>query len=84
MVDTTLIREHMPVVDCNGEHLGTVDHLDAGRLKLTRGDSADGRHHYLPLSEVSMVDETKITAQLTRAEALRLMQQDVQRDHTEA
>lgn len=84
MVDTTLIREHMPVVDCDGQHIGTVDHLDAGRLKLTRTDSADGQHHYLPLSEISLVDEDKITSQLTRDEALRLMRQDHQKDHTES
>ncbi|MBC9178199.1 DUF2171 domain-containing protein [Pseudoroseomonas ludipueritiae] len=82
MVDTTLIREHMPVVDCNGQPIGTVDHLDAGRLKLTR--DAQGRHHYLPLSEVSMVDEEKITAQLTREEALRLMQSGARDEHTES
>jgi hypothetical protein len=82
MVDTTLIREHMPVVDCNGQSIGIVDHLDAGRLKLTRDEQ--GRHHYLPLSEVSMVDEEKVTAQLTRHEAMRLMQSDAQGDHTES
>ena len=82
MVDTTLIREHMPVVDCNGQPIGIVDHLDAGRLKLVRDEQ--GQHHYLPLSEVSMVDEEKITAQLTREEALRLMQSGAQGEHTES
>jgi hypothetical protein len=83
MVDTTLIRAHMPVVDCNGQHIGTVDDLDAGRIKLTRGDSGDGQHHYLPLSEISAVDEDKVTAQLTREEALELMQGGAQQQHTE-
>jgi hypothetical protein len=82
MVDTTLIREHMPVVDRDGQPIGTVDHLDAGRLKLTRDEK--GQHHYLPLSEVSAVDEDKVTAQLTREEALRLMQSGGQDEHTES
>jgi hypothetical protein len=84
MVDTTLIHSHMPVVDCRGQLIGTVDDLDAGRIKLARSDSPDGQHHYLPLSEISSVDEDKVTSQLTRAEALRLMQEDANRGHTEA
>ncbi|HWL82909.1 MAG TPA: DUF2171 domain-containing protein [Roseomonas sp.] len=84
MVDTTLIREHMPVLDCNGQNIGTVDKLDAGRIKLTASGSRDGQHHFLPLSEISAVDEEKITTQLSRDEVLRLMQGGEQRRHTEA
>lgn len=84
MVDTTLIRPHMPVVGRDGNPIGTVDQLDAGRIKLTRSDSPDGQHHYLPLSEISGVDEQKVTAQLTRDEALEMMRGPAQRQHTES
>src|SRR3546814_13226551 len=53
--DHSAIREHMTVVGADGVHVGTVDHLDGERIKLTKGDSpqtGDGegaRHHYLPL-----------------------------------
>ena len=82
MVDTTRIREHMPVVDCNGEQIGTVDKLDAGRVKLTR--DGEGQHHFLPLSEIAAVDDEKVTTQLSRAEVTQLLQSDAQRRHTEA
>lgn len=73
MVDTTLLREHMPVVDCHGEPIGTVDTLDAGRIKLTRSGSPDDQHHFIPLAQVSMVDDDKVTTQTTREETFALM-----------
>ena len=73
MVDTTLIRPHMNVVDCKGRPIGTVDTLDAGRIKLTRAGSADGQHHFIPLSQISMVDDDKVTTQTTLEETLELM-----------
>ncbi|HWX46547.1 MAG TPA: DUF2171 domain-containing protein [Roseomonas sp.] len=81
MVDTTRIREHMPVLDCNGERIGTVDKLDAGRIKLTRSD--DGQHHFLPLSEIATVDDENVITQLSRAEVAELLHSGAQRRHTE-
>lgn len=52
------IAEHMHVVSSDGTHIGTVDHLDGtGRIKLTKNDSSDGQHHYVPRSWVSRVDD---------------------------
>ena len=58
MADTTQIKEHMEVLAADGEHVGTVDHLEGSdRIKLTRKDpSADGQHHYIPLAWVDHVD----------------------------
>jgi hypothetical protein len=45
------IREHMEVIGADGVHIGTVDHLDGDRIKLTRKDSGVGHedhHHYIP------------------------------------
>ena len=51
------IAEHMEVVGSDGVKVGTVDHLDAGdRIKLTKNDSSDGQHHFIPLSWVARVD----------------------------
>ena len=33
------IREHMEVIGADGVHLGTVDHVEDDRIKLTRADS---------------------------------------------
>ena len=53
---TAAIREHMDVVGSCGNKLGVVDHLDGDRIKLTRNDSPDGQHHFIPSSWVSRVD----------------------------
>ena len=51
------IAEHMQVLGSDGVKVGTVDHLDAGdRIKLTKNDSSDGQHHFIPLSWVARVD----------------------------
>jgi outer membrane protein OmpA-like peptidoglycan-associated protein len=50
------IREHMEVRDAAGVPVGTVDHLEGDRIKLTRSGSPDGEHRYVPLSAVSRVD----------------------------
>jgi hypothetical protein len=51
------IREHMEVIGSDGQHVGTVDHMDgADKIKLTKADSKDGQHHFIPLSLVDHVD----------------------------
>ena len=36
--------------------MGKVDHLDGDAIKLTRNDSPDGQHHFVPTSWVDHVD----------------------------
>ncbi len=51
------IAEHMEVLASDGTHVGTVDRLEGSdRIKLTRTDSTDGQHHYIPRSWVARVD----------------------------
>jgi hypothetical protein len=54
-----LIREHMEVVGSDGNHVGTVDELEAGNtIKLTKNDpAAQGQHHWIPLDWVASVDD---------------------------
>ncbi|WP_309572093.1 DUF2171 domain-containing protein [Deinococcus sp.] len=59
--------EHLQVKDKNGEHAGTVDHIDGDRLKLTRTDSADGQHHYVPLSQVESMDDVAVYLNVERS-----------------
>jgi hypothetical protein len=51
------IREHMPVVCSNGGQFAVVDHVEGDSIKLTRKDSPDGQHHWIPLSWVTRVDD---------------------------
>ena len=39
MPDANAIREHMEVIGADGVHVGTVDHVDGDRIKLTKADS---------------------------------------------
>ena len=41
--DTSGIREHMEVIGADGVHLGTVDHVEEHRIKLTKAEI--GRAH---------------------------------------
>ena len=50
------IAEHMPVIASDGSHVGTVDHHDGERIKLTKNDSPDGQHHFIPTSWIDHVD----------------------------
>ena len=54
------IRPPQEVVDQSGAHVGTVDHVDGDRIKLTRGSSGDGEHHFVPLSQVAGIEAGKI------------------------
>lgn len=57
MPDTSQIREHMEVMGSDGQHVGTVDHVEGDRLKLTRKDpAAGGQHHYISADLVDHVD----------------------------
>jgi hypothetical protein len=52
------IREHMEIVDNDGEHVGIVDGIDPdGEIKLSRTDTPDRLHHFLPLATVEYVDD---------------------------
>ena len=51
------VRHHMAVFSSCGCKVGTVDHIEGGVLKLTRRDSTDGLHHYVPMAWVDHVDE---------------------------
>lgn len=48
MIAANEIKDHMEVRSADGQHVGTVDHLDGSdRIKLTKSDSSDeiGRAH---------------------------------------
>ena len=58
------IKEHMEVIGADGVHIGTVDGVENGRIKLTKVDSGEGRHrghhHYIDLSLVADVEGRKV------------------------
>jgi hypothetical protein len=50
------ITEHMKVIASCGKTVGKVDAVDGNSIKLTRKDSPDDRHHFIPLAWVDHVD----------------------------
>ena len=56
-IDTSSIAEHMEVIAADGEMIGKVDHFQDGRIKLTKTDSPDGLHHFVPVAWIDHVDQ---------------------------
>lgn len=50
------IKEHMKVIASCGKTVGVVDRVEGDAIKLTKNDSPDGRHHFIPTSWVQNVD----------------------------
>ena len=70
MNDPSSIQEHMPVVGSDGGHVGTVDHLENKRIKLTRTDpDAQGKHHYIHIDSIAAVENGEVRLNRTEAEA---------------
>jgi hypothetical protein len=54
---TSDIREHMEVYASCGNFVGKVDRVEGDRIKLTKSDSPDGQHHFIPMSWVAKVHD---------------------------
>ena len=61
MVDAADIKEHAEVIGADGVHVGTVDAVENGRIKLTRPDGGEGKHkghhHYISLGLVADIED---------------------------
>lgn len=56
MVNTTQIKENLPVVCSNNGQFAVVDHL-VGNDSIKLKKDASGQHHYIPVSWVTSVDD---------------------------
>ena len=71
-MDLGNIRPQMEVVGSDGEHLGTVDHLDHNRIKLRRNDPASGgQHHWLAQEAIAEVDGNTVRLAMPAGQARR-------------
>ena len=80
MADLSQIKEHMEVIGADGVHVGTVDHIDGDRIKLTKKDSsadvegADGEHaghhHYVSVGLVADIEGNQVRLSATGANAV--------------
>ena len=58
------IKEHMEVIGADGVHVGTVDHIDGDRIKLTKKDSGEGshegHHHFISRGLVAEIEGEQV------------------------
>ena len=60
MTDLTQIKEHAEIIGADGVHVGTVDHVQGHRIKLTKTDSNDKRHHFISTGLIAEVEDGKV------------------------
>ena len=70
MIDKNDIQEDMAVVGSDGEHVGTVDKVEGDRIKLTKEDSANGRHNFVSCEMAESIEDGTITLSQTAEEAI--------------
>ena len=65
------IREHMEIIGSDGGHVGTVDRLEHGHIRLTRTDDPAGLggHRAIPLSAIAEVEAGRVRLTLPAQQA---------------
>ena len=86
MTDLSQIREHMDVIGADGVHVGTVDHVEGDRIKLTKKDSgADveggqgahaGHHHYISRGLVAEIEGDVVRLSANADVAVELFEEE--------
>lgn len=80
MVDASRIREHAEVIGADGVHVGTVDHVEGSRIKLTKKDSGQGshsgHHHFLSLELVADVEGDKVRLSANASDAVNYFEEE--------
>ena len=63
-MDTSKIKPHMEIIGADGVHVGTVDRVEGGRIKMTKADSGQGHHphhhHFIDVGLVAEIEGDKI------------------------
>jgi hypothetical protein len=60
MADLSMVKEHAEVIGADGVHVGTVDHVQGDRIKLTKLDSSDRKHHFVSAGLVAEVEGDRV------------------------
>ena len=70
------VKPQMEVIGADGVHIGTVDRVEHGRIRLARADSGEGRHkghhHFIELGLVADVEGQKVRLSAKAAVAVSL------------
>ena len=78
MADLSQITEHMDIVGADGVHVGTVDHIDGDRIKLTKtGSGPHGdHHHYISGGLVAAVGSNQVRLSANADVALGIAEEE--------
>ena len=80
MVDVSQIKEHAEVIGADGVHVGTVDHVQGDRIKLTKKDSGEGshegHHHFISIGLVATVEGDVVRLSATGANAVTFEEEE--------
>ena len=64
MAGVSGIKEHMEVIGADGVHVGTVDRVQGGKIKLIKKDSGEGshkgHHHFIDGGLIAEVEGNKV------------------------
>jgi hypothetical protein len=70
------VKQHMEVIGADGVHIGTVDRVENGRIRLTKADSGEGRHkghhHFIDLGLVADIEGQEVRLSANAAVAVTL------------
>ena len=76
MINASTIKEHAEVIGADGVHVGTVDHVEGTRIKLTKKDSGEGHHkghhHFIDGGLVAEVEGDKVRLSANAAVAVSM------------
>ena len=74
------IREHMQVIGADGVAVGTVDHVEGDRIKLTKRDSGfgshEGHHHYISRGLVATIEGDVVRLSANADVAVELFEEE--------
>jgi hypothetical protein len=74
------IAQNMEVIGADGVHLGTVEAVVDGRIKLSKCDSGEGRHaghnHFIDLGLVATVEGTQVRLSANAAVAVTFEEEE--------
>jgi len=76
MTDLSTLQPGADIIGADGVHVGTLDHVDDGRLKLKKSDSSDARHHFIDAGLIAAVEDGRVRLSAIGAVAVTLEDDD--------
>ena len=79
-MSSTHVKKHMEVIGADGVHVGTVDSVTGGRIRLIKTDSGEGRHkghhHFIDLGLVADIEGQVVRLSAAAANAVTLEEEE--------